>query len=53
MAECPHTQRWWEIMDPMRKRMDGALPSEKWVPLRKVFHFEGGDAVPVSDNAIS
>lgn len=41
MATCPETQRWWTIMDPMQKRMDDALPGEKWSPLREVFHFDG------------
>ncbi len=41
MAACPETQRWWTIMDRMQKRMDDALPGEKWSPLREVFHFDG------------
>ena len=40
MAEDPETQRWWKIMDPMQTPMQGALPEEKWSPLREVFHVD-------------
>ncbi len=49
MAECPHTQRWWKIMDPMQNQVEGALPGEKWAPLREVFHFEGRKG-PIPDS---
>jgi L-rhamnose mutarotase len=41
MAECPETQRWWAIMDPMQARMKDAAPGEKWSRMREVFHFDG------------
>ncbi len=49
MAACPHTQRWWKIMDPMQNPVEGALPGEKWAPLREVFHFDGGTG-PIPDS---
>jgi L-rhamnose mutarotase len=41
MAADAETQRWWKIMDPMQYPAEGALPGEKWSPLKEVFHFEG------------
>ncbi len=41
MAECPETQRWWAIMDPMQQPMEDAAPGEKWSEMREVFHFDG------------
>jgi L-rhamnose mutarotase len=41
MAECPHTQRWWTIMDPMQLPVEDAAPGEQWSDLREVFHFAG------------
>jgi L-rhamnose mutarotase len=39
MAECPVTQRWWQIMNPMQAPMPDAAPGEQWSPMREVFHF--------------
>jgi len=41
MAQCPHTQRWWAIMDPMQAQLADAAPGEKWSEMREVFHFDG------------
>jgi len=41
MAECPDTQRWWKIMDPMQLPAEDAAPGEHWSSLREVFHFAG------------
>ena len=41
MAECPDTQRWWQITDRMQIRMEGDPAGENWSPLREVFHFDG------------
>ena len=49
MADCEDTQRWWKIMDPMQQVVDGALPDEKWANLREVFHFDGEEAILLSD----
>jgi L-rhamnose mutarotase len=38
MSECPETQRWWRLMDPMQAPMPDAQPGEKWSPMREVFH---------------
>jgi L-rhamnose mutarotase len=40
MAACPHTQRWWSVMDPMQTPMADAEPGERWSPMRAVFHFD-------------
>jgi len=40
MAACPHTQRWWRIMDPMQVPMSGVEAGEKWLQMREVFHFD-------------
>ncbi len=40
MAACPHTQRWWSIMDPMQRIFADAEPHEKWSQMDEVFHFD-------------
>jgi len=40
MADCPATQRWWRIMDPMQLPMTDADPDEKWSQMQEVFHFD-------------
>jgi L-rhamnose mutarotase len=44
MAECPDTQRWWQITDRMQIRMEDGAEGETWSPLHEVFHFEGEPA---------
>lgn len=51
MAACPHTQRWWSIMDPMMPPMTDAAAGEKWSPLREVFHFEATLQAPVDSTS--
>jgi L-rhamnose mutarotase len=41
MAECPATQRWWQIIDPMQQPIHDVLPNERWAEMREVFHFDG------------
>lgn len=41
MAADPETQRWWRLMVPMQKRLDGTPEGEFWMPLEEVFHFDG------------
>ena len=53
MTECPHTQAWWKIMDPMQKRVDGTVPSEKWAPLREVFHFDTDEPAAIWGDELS
>lgn len=40
MAADAETQRWWQIMDPMQKPMEDALPGEKWSMATEVFHVD-------------
>jgi len=41
MAADPVIQRWWAIMMPMQKQMEGTPAGEWWMPLEVVFHFDG------------
>ncbi len=41
MTECPETQRWWKIIDPMQEPLPSVEPGEKWAAMREVFHFDG------------
>ena len=40
MAECPHTQKWWSIMEPMQEAADFAGDGEWWCNMEEVFHHE-------------
>ena len=40
MAACPHTQRWWAIMDPMQQPLENAPKGAKWTVLPEVFHVD-------------
>lgn len=44
MASDPETQRWWAIMDPMQQRLPDVPPSDKWLNIPEVFHFDGSPA---------
>jgi len=46
MADCPHTQRWWAIMDPMQFPVEDAALGERWSQLKEVFHFDGPPVGP-------
>ena len=48
MAACPHTQRWWGIMDPMQVPMSGVEAGEKWLQMREVFHFDADNSLSVA-----
>lgn len=48
MAECPETQRWWAIMDPMQKPVSDAAEGEKWSQLRELFHDQGRSPASMS-----
>ncbi len=41
MAADPETQRWWKLMIPMQKQLDGTPEGEFWMPMEEVFHFDG------------
>ena len=41
MAADPATQKWWAIMVPMQKQIEGTPAGEWWMPMEEVFHFEG------------
>jgi L-rhamnose mutarotase len=43
MAQCPETQRWWTIMEPMQMPMPNAAPGEIWSNAKEVFHIDGGN----------
>jgi L-rhamnose mutarotase len=38
MGECPHTQKWWEIMMPMQNPVDFREEGEWWCTMDEVFH---------------
>lgn len=38
MAECPKTQEWWTIMNPMQVPLENRPAGEWWAPLEEVFH---------------
>ncbi len=40
MAADPATQRWWTIMMPMQRRLDGTPEGEWWMPLEEMFHID-------------
>ena len=41
MAADPATQRWWALMEPMQKQIEGTPAGEWWMPMEEMFHFEG------------
>jgi L-rhamnose mutarotase len=40
MSECPDTQRWWALIDPMQSPVPDASPNDKWSRMREVFHYD-------------
>ena len=38
MGRCPHTQRWWHIMEPMQEPVAFRKTGEWWATLEEVFH---------------
>lgn len=39
MADCPETQRWWEVMKPMQKPVANLREDEDWwAMMDEVFH---------------
>ena len=38
MAECPHTQKWWDIMMPMQEPVEFRREGEWWCTMDEVFH---------------
>lgn len=40
MAECPHTRKWWDIMEPMQEPVDFRQEGEWWCKMQEVFHHE-------------
>ena len=41
MAADPGTQRWWAVMMPMQRKIDGTPEGEWWMPMEEMFHFDG------------
>lgn len=40
MGECPHTQKWWEIMEPMQDPVEFREEGEWWCSMDEVFHHD-------------
>jgi L-rhamnose mutarotase len=40
MAECPATQKWWAIMEPMQQPLDTRKEGEWWAEMEEVFHLD-------------
>jgi L-rhamnose mutarotase len=40
MAECPTTQKWWAIMEPMQQPLDTRKEGEWWAEMEEVFHLD-------------
>ncbi|MFW6312331.1 MAG: L-rhamnose mutarotase, partial [Spirochaetota bacterium] len=40
MGECPHTQKWWKIMEPMQQPVEFCDSDEWWCTMTEVFHHE-------------
>ena len=40
MAADPETQRWWDVMMPMQRPLDGRAEGEWWASMTEVFHTE-------------
>lgn len=38
MGECPHTQKWWDIMKPMQEPVEFREEGEWWCGMDEVFH---------------
>jgi L-rhamnose mutarotase len=45
IADCPHTQRWWELTDPCQRPLPGTAEDQHWLGLERVF-FHAGPAAP-------
>ncbi|MCY7417114.1 MAG: L-rhamnose mutarotase [Chloroflexi bacterium] len=41
MAADPETQRWWDVMMPMQRPLDGRAEGEWWATMTEVFHTDG------------
>jgi L-rhamnose mutarotase len=41
MAADPATQRWWAVMEPMQKQIEGTPEGEWWMPMEEMYHFDG------------
>lgn len=40
MAADPATQRWWTLMMPMQRQIDGTPDGQWWMPLEEMFHLD-------------
>lgn len=38
IADDPETQRWWDVMMPMQRPVEGRAPGEWWAAMEEVFH---------------
>ncbi len=41
MGECPETQKWWALMEPMQQPLPTVQPGGWWTAMQEVFHFDG------------
>jgi L-rhamnose mutarotase len=41
MAADPATQKWWAVMEPMQKQIQGTPSGEWWMPMEEMYHFDG------------
>jgi L-rhamnose mutarotase len=44
MAADPATQRWWAVMEPMQKQIEGTPAGLWWMPMEEMYHFDGPKA---------
>ncbi len=40
MADDPETQRWWALVAPYQRRLEGTPEGEWWLPLPEAFHVD-------------
>jgi L-rhamnose mutarotase len=38
MAADPATQRWWAIMEPLQRQIEGTPEGDWWMPMEELFH---------------
>lgn len=40
MAECPVTQEWWSINEPLQRPLETRKDGEWWAQMEEIFHHE-------------
>ena len=51
MTADPSTQKWWAILMPMQRRLEGTPEREWWIPIEELFHFDGNITASEAMNA--